>query len=227
MTTITTLNETRFRDCPHCGTRSVAMTIQWSLVLETATGAQRPWSLLSCPRCAGVVALDLDVPTASIAVGNGISPGLSVAVKEAIPADDRARFQMSHLPEDVARYFNDAQRVLDAGVPDAAAVQLRRTLEAAAAHKNITERTLVKSVQKLIEAGYITKDFGGVLHHVRKVGNQGAHHTDERLDEAEVERALRFTTQVLRNLFEVPGELAELEAEAPDSGDATGTEPQE
>jgi hypothetical protein len=211
----TTLDEARFRDCPHCGTRSVAMEIRWSLVLITSARQQRIWALLSCPRCAGVVALELDVLNASVPPGSGLSPAHLVRERRAIPADGQAQFQVTHLPEDVARYFNDAQRVIGAGVPDAAAVQLRRTLEAAAAHKGITERTLVKTVQKLIDLGHITTDFAGVLHHVRKVGNLGAHHTDERLSEAEVERALRFTTQVLRNLFEVPGELAELEAEAP------------
>jgi hypothetical protein len=49
--------------------------------------------------------------------------------------------------------------------------------------------------------------------HIRKIGNQGAHYTDVQLTAPEVERSLRFTTQVFRNLFEVPGELEELEAE--------------
>lgn len=180
----------------------------------TASGQTRPWVLLSCPRCAGVIALDVEV-VGGIGANGGISPGHTIQEKGSLPEDDHQRHRVEHLPEDVGRYFSDAQRVIDAGVPDAAAVQLRRTLEAAAAHKGVTEKTLVKSVEKLIDEGHITTDFAGVLHHVRKVGNIGAHHTDERLDEAEVQRALRFTTQVLRNLFEVPGELAELEAEAP------------
>lgn len=191
------------------------MEIRWSLVLTTAAGQMRPWVLLSCPRCAGVVALDVEVVGGGVGANAGISPGHTIHEKRSLPEDQHQRHRVEHLPEDVARYYSDAQRVIDAGVPDAAAVQLRRTLEAAAAHKGVTERSLVKSVAKLIEEGYITTDFGGVLHHVRKVGNIGAHHTDEQLEEAEVQRALRFTTQVLRNLFEVPGELAELEAEAP------------
>jgi len=89
-------------------------------------------------------------------------------------------------------------------------VQLRRTLEAAAAHFNVAERTLVKSIQKLIEAGLITKAFGDVLDHIRQVGNVGAHASDEKVDEETARRALRFTTQVLRNLFEVPAELKAL-----------------
>ncbi|GAB3664746.1 hypothetical protein GCM10027596_29670 [Nocardioides korecus] len=161
-----------------------------------------------------MLALDLQSYSNHV-VGNEIAPMQQVQIRAQLPEDHQSRYQIRHLPDDVSGYFSDAQRVIDAGVPDAAAVQLRRTLEAAAAHRGVTERTLVKSVEKLIEKGLITQDFGGVLHHVRKVGNQGAHATDERLEEAEVERALRFTAQVLRNLFEVPGELAALESEAP------------
>ena len=62
----------------------------------------------------------------------------------------------------------------------------RRTLEAAVARKGITERTLVKSVETLIDKGCIPKDCGGVLQHVRKVGNHGG---GRRLGEA----SLRFS----------------------------------
>jgi len=118
------------------------MEIRWSLVLATANGQTRPWAVLPS-RCAGVVALDLQVVSSSVQTNQGIDPGMQVAERGSIPEDRRSR----------------------------------------------------------------------------KVGNQGAHHTDERLEAPEVERALRFTTQVLRNLFEVPGELTELEAEVPATPD--------
>ncbi|MET7323382.1 DUF4145 domain-containing protein [Streptomyces sp. NPDC005549] len=101
-------------------------------------------------------------------------------------------------------------RVLRVGVPDAAAVQLRRTLEAAAAHFSIKEKVLMKSIEKLISDGHVTQSFAPALHHIRAVGNVGAHASDEDVDQVTAEGALRFTTQLLRNLFEVPGELNEL-----------------
>jgi hypothetical protein len=94
-----------------------------------------------------------------------------------------------------------------AGVPDAAAVQLRKTLEAAAAHFGFDNDRLVDRIKELIKAGLITKSFGDVLEHIRKVGNVGAHASDERVDQETAKRAYRFTTQVLRNLFEIPAEL--------------------
>jgi len=95
--------------------------------------------------------------------------------------------------------------VLAAGVPDAAAVQLRRTLEAAAAHFGVRQRNLVASIEKLIADGLVTKQFGQALDHIRVVGNLGAHATDQRVDEVAAQRAMSFTTLLLRNLFEVPG----------------------
>lgn len=136
-----------------------------------------------------------------------------------IPEDPSAANAINHLPSGIARTYQDAIRVLEAGVPDAAAVQLRRTLEGAAAHYDIRERVLVKSIELMIEQGLVTASFGAVLHHVRAIGNQGAHYTDEHLTEQQVRQALRFTTALLRNLFEVPGELAAItQDETPEPG---------
>ncbi|MEV3849648.1 DUF4145 domain-containing protein [Streptomyces microflavus] len=129
---------------------------------------------------------------------------------EVVPKGPDGATSIDHLPEDVERYYSDAIRVLGVGVPDAAAVQLRRTLEAAAAHFSIRERVLMKSIEKLIADGHVTQSFAPVLHHIRAIGNVGAHASDERVDHEAAQRALRFTTQLLRNLFEVPGELKAL-----------------
>jgi hypothetical protein len=127
--------------------------------------------------------------------------------------------EVRHLPTDVADYYRDAIRVMQAGVPDAAAVQLRRTLEAAAAHFTdgggpINSGNLNERIERLHGAGLITGPIHGAVHHVRLLGNIGAHATDDRLDEERVQRALLFTTQLLRNLFEIPGELAAIQTAA-------------
>jgi hypothetical protein len=136
-------------------------------------------------------------------------------VMSVFPEDDRVASQVRYLPDDVAKFYADARRALDAGIPDAAAVELRKTLEAASAHFDVDEKTLVKSIQALIAKGLVTTQFGEVLDRVRKVGNVGAHASDETVDQATAEQVWRFTTQVLRNLFEIPGELRADEVEAP------------
>jgi hypothetical protein len=86
-------------------------------------------------------------------------------------------------------------------------VQLRRTLEAAANEFEIEPSPLVKAVQTMIDQGLVTRQFAGVLDHVRRLGNLGAHASDVEISVEEAERALSFTTQVLRNLFEIPAQL--------------------
>lgn len=186
--------EFAFRTCPWCKTQDVSMTgIIMNHNLTVASGGQRQWSWLACPRCGGVVSLETHMGANNIL--------------KVVPEDANVGQIVNHLPNDVEEYFTNAQRVLAAGVPSSAAVELRRTLEAAASHQGISERTLVKSIEKLAEQGFITNTFVGVLGHIRKVGNLGAHASDQSLTNEEVLKALAFTTQVLRNLFETPREL--------------------
>jgi hypothetical protein len=175
---------------------------------EKGRGLKRGWSLISCPRCGGAVLLE-HTPSDSQLLGLGnVYPDVDQDV------------DVAHLPEDVSAYYRDANRAMDASLPDAAAVQLRRTLEAAAAHFGHNNGPLIRRVQGLITEGLITKTFGEVLNEVRRLGNLGAHATDERVDEAEATRALRFTTQVLRNLFEIPAELEQIrESQRPENSD--------
>lgn len=160
---------------------------------QVAAGGRKQWSWLGCPRC-----------------GNAISIETSTQhqrVEKVVPDEPSGAMRVNHLPADVEEYYSNAQTVLNAGVPSAAAVELRRTLEAAAQHQGVNERTLVKAIEKLAEEGLITNNFVGVLGHIRKVGNVGAHAGDQVLTRQEVEKAMTFTTQVLRNLFEMPKEL--------------------
>lgn len=191
------------------------MDVQWSSrkVLD-ASLHRHFWAALSCPRCAGVTLLEFSMLNEVDSGNASIHPASEVAINRVTPSGDDAAQTVKHLPDDVKSFYDDAWRVLQAGVPDAAAVQLRKTLEAAAAHKGIQEKQLVASIRKLVDLGFVTLDFKDVLTHIRQIGNSGAHYTDVRLTKSEVERSLRFTTQVLRNLFEVPGELDELRQEA-------------
>ncbi|GFG77917.1 DUF4145 domain-containing protein [Mycobacterium paragordonae] len=183
-------------------------------VFKSISGGPITQSVLQCPDCGRLTIVEHTIP------------GTTPREIGAYPADADLKHHIRHLPEDVDRYFNDARRVLDAGVPDAAAVQLRRTLEAAAAHFEVQGRNLVGRIRSLIEQGFVTRQFGEALHDIRMVGNLGAHATDQRVDEAAAQRVMNFTTLLLRNLFEVPGELlaAAPEAENDDEGEGEGAD---
>lgn len=204
--------ETSYRDCGYCQTVNVAMKIVWSSrFCMSANGDHNPQAVLLCPRCGRLTVLRLQIISEIIYHSSEIPEDSIVIELDVLPSDNFFGVEIKHLPDDVLGFYNDAQRVMAAGVPDAAAVQLRKTLEAAAAHKGIDESTLIKSIQSLLDQGLITQDFQQVMTHIRKIGNSGAHYTDSKLTNIEVERSFQFTTQVLRNLFEIPGELAELD----------------
>lgn len=203
-----------YRTCPWCGVRDAHMNHHSATDTQSIGGGTvRKWNLMSCPRCAGIVVLETEGPSV---------PSIPGGVGKVLPEHD-VGVGIAHLPHDVERFFRDAQRVLDAGVPDAAAVQLRRTLEAAAAHFEIDSGPLIQRIKQLIAKGLITSEFGKVLDHIRKVGNVGAHAMDEKVDDQTAQRAMRFTTQVLRNLFEIPAELTALEQESTDEDEDDGT----
>lgn len=193
------------RSCGYCGLKRAQM----SVVVQdnegqTAQGKSVMHTVLQCPDCARLTILQT--------VKN---VNAQPSIVRVFPRDEDMKMDVKHLPEDVETYYQGARRVLDAGVPDAAAVQLRRTLEAAAAHFEVKNGVLVKRIETLIEQGLVTKQFGEAMHRIRAVGNVGAHASDERVDEETAEQALNFTTQLLRNLFEVPGEL-----ESPNTADS-------
>lgn len=195
--------------------------------LVDAQGQLHSAAALGCPRCGRVTLIELFVVDHAVVAGTEIHGAADVVELRVLPSADDLAATVKHLPADVEQFFQDAQRALAAGLPDAAAVQLRKTLEAAADKKGIHERNLVDSIRKLVDEGYVTLDFKDVLTHIRKIGNSGAHFTSVQLTEPEVERSVRFTTQVLRNLFEVPGELAELAAETAAADGVASAEPVE
>lgn len=206
--------EITYRDCGNCGVRDVSMSLMASYAkIVAADGNHTSWAVLACPRCAALTVIELFVPgSGGWTPDSGIPLISDVTELRVLPEDMDSKYKVDHLPESVKLYLETSVRVLQAGVPDAAAVQLRRTLEAAVAQKGLLDQNkpLVRSIERLIDDGFVTKDFAEALTHVRKVGNQGAHYTDERLSEDDVKRALLFTVQFLRNLFEVPGELARI-----------------
>lgn len=187
--------EMRFRDCPWCDTRNVAMSVELHCAPSDSFGQVRVWSMLICPRCAGAVLVETD---------EVVESELRV-----VPSGKHAE-GVEDLPDSVAKHYERAVRVLDAGVASSTAVELRKTLEAAAQAHGINDRPLARAIERLAEEGLVTKRFVDVLGHIRKLGNLGAHASDEDISIDEARMAMEFTTQVLKNLFEIPAKLSSL-----------------
>lgn len=211
--------ELRFGDCPHCGFQHLQFSVVWTNQhVKAVARAGRPWAAIACPRCGGVTALEMS-PTGTLqSPGADIPDQTWVSLVARYPEGDAARLRIDHLPDSIGTYFANAQRVLAAGVNSSAAVELRRTLEAATNHFNAGgNKPLFQQIKKLIDDGLVTRQFGEALTYVRKIGNAGAHAGEEVLSDRDLQACMRFTELLLRNLFEVPGALAELQDEASES----------
>jgi hypothetical protein len=194
------LGEHAFRSCPHCGVTNAQFKLVGNAQPDKASGGKRELTFLACPRCAGPVVIE--TPTGS---GNAV-----VAVW---PDLDASFHKIADVPSDVYRHYEEAQKALRADLPDLAAVALRRCVEAASAEFlefGRVDKNVWEGINRLVDAGYLTSQFGEASHHVRKLGNIGAHASDTRLTEAEVKTSFDFTTQMLRNLFEIPAALARI-----------------
>jgi len=190
------------RSCGYCGLKRAQMRVlledQSAVALN---GIDRWQSVVQCPDCAGITVIE----------HTDDKMGGDLAFRS-YPADRESELEVGHLPDEVGRFYSNAQRALSTGLPDSAAVELRRTIEAAAAHFEVKRGVLADSIKELIKQGFVTKPFGDVLTHIRLVGNRGAHVDDVPVPAEAAEQALRFTTQLLRNLFEVPAELKQISA---------------
>jgi hypothetical protein len=116
------------RTCGHCGLRRAQMTVVIGGVQSNRIG--RPplfHTVLQCPDCGRLTIRQHNGPNQHPA-----------QIIDVYPMDEDMALDVKHLPEGVAQYYKDAQGVLNAGYPDAAAVQLRRTLEAAVAHFDVS-----------------------------------------------------------------------------------------
>jgi hypothetical protein len=129
-------------------------------------------------------------------------------VVRAIP-ESIGEWDVSHLPEDIARDWGEAVSVFRVGAYASSVVMCGRTLEASAEHHGVSGRTLQQRITTMISDGLITARFGQAMDYVRLIRNTGAH-AGARVSHESAEGTMRFTQQSLRLLYEVPGELGRL-----------------
>ncbi len=193
--------EMAFRDCPWCGLRDAQMSVltqrlQSTPQVQGGPGKPRTFAVLACPRCGSPIVVETNP--------HNESPGKEISV---FPETEH-RTSIAHVPDEVMKEFVDAQRALDAQLHSSAAVSLRKCLEGAALQFEIEDRTLAKRIEQLAEKGLVTEAFKSAAHITRGVGNAGAHFGQgDEVEELEVRRAMKFTEQLLRSLFEIPGEV--------------------
>lgn len=128
---------------------------------------------------------------------------------------ERIDFDASALPESVQRPLEEAIECHAHDSYRAAAVMVRRTLEAVCADQGAKGRNLSDRIDSLGKQIVLPKGMIDSLHNLRLLGNDAAHveaKTYEDVDELEVEVAIKVAKEILRATYQMESILGELES---------------
>jgi Domain of unknown function (DUF4145) len=144
-------------------------------------------------------------------------------VKASFPPE-RLDFDASDLPEGVREPLEEAIECHAQGCYKAAAVMVRRALEAVCVDQNATGDNLKQRIQDLGAKIVLPKGFIDSLQDLRLLGNDAAHVEAKDYDDvgvAEVEIAVEITKVIVQATFQMDailGGLKSLKRTAPDAG---------
>lgn len=113
------------------------------------------------------------------------------------------------VPADIAGAYSEAFLCLSAGCPRAAVVMARRTLEAITVDKGQTTGNLASRLSNLSNNGVLHPSLTEWIKEVRLIGNTGAHFDPlQEVSKEDARQLLNFIHELLKYLYELPGELA-------------------
>lgn len=121
-----------------------------------------------------------------------------------------------YLSENVARAFYQAEDNRFRRNWDAAGIMFRKVLETSMKELGVEcqdAKTLYQRIRVLKDNGRLTADLADWADHIRLLGNGAAHDVEEP-DEAEITELADLTRMLLIYLFEMPGRIAAMRAQA-------------
>jgi hypothetical protein len=116
-----------------------------------------------------------------------------------------------HWPEEVGRYWLQAQRNIEGSNWDAAALMARSALQLLLRRENATGHTLIKEIDDISRRGLIPPIMQEWAHELRVLGNDAAHPTpgDNGISERDARHAVKFLRVLLTLLHDLPKEIKE------------------
>ena len=112
---------------------------------------------------------------------------------------------VSSLPEDIEPLYREARRSITVEANTGSIMLCRKILMNVSVAKGAPEgQPFIKYVQWLVEEGYAPRGSEGWVQYIKDRGNE-ANHEIKPMTEGDAIGVLRFTEQLLRNMFELPG----------------------
>lgn len=191
--------------CPHCGVENVA----YQLIGQFRSDSRQEirYQLWICGHC--------KKPACSYA-GKELGPG-GHSVDELIklyplPEDVSAPYGA---PEEIANSFRSAKRFLLMGKDadyEAACVMARRGIEQAVNNFGGEGKNLFQKINDLEAKRLIPPAMRDWAHHIREIGNEGAH--GSHADKHDAEQAVYFAEMLFTYLYTLPTKMAEYQQES-------------
>lgn len=143
------------------------------------------------------------------------SGGNSLHDYHQMPWPRRTRSFPKHWPEDVGRYWLQAQRNIDASNWDAAALMARSALQLLLRHEQASGRTLQKEIDDLASKGELPPIIVEWSHDIRLLGNEAAHPKpgSEGVTQEEARDVVKFLRVLLTLMHDLPKEIADFRAQ--------------
>ena len=114
------------------------------------------------------------------------------------------------VPEKIAADFSEALRCLHARAYRATVTMCRRAIQASAKDLNASGKWLIEQIDDLADKGKITEPLKDMAHHIRKIGNDGAHPDDDLLkdvDEQDAADIVKFVREYFNHIYVMPQTL--------------------
>jgi len=114
-----------------------------------------------------------------------------------------------HWPPEVGRYWVQAQRSIESGNWDAAALMARSALQLLLRHENAQGGSLVKEIDDLANKGLIPPVVKEWAHSLRVLGNEAAHPTPGKdgVSEKDAHHVVKFLRVLLTVLQDLPHDI--------------------
>ncbi len=213
-------------DCPHCGAKSLGMTVFGSYVPSptTVSALSRPVFFhvaAICGKCCEPVSATLTTPDTPVRSWNDFLDRSAAYLKDTNGSPEIHSFHTQvvltpdaniqipdHLPSAVEKSLNMAE--VNFRLPDmeeASAAMYRRAIDIAV--RNIApdgKGDLIKRINNLADEGKLPGTMKDWAHQVRIIGNDGAHDI-QGVTRKDLEAAQGFTDALLRYLFTLPKEV--------------------
>ncbi len=194
--------------CPHCGNRTVLegraeyrdVTVDWDSDANKLYITH--WRILQCLSCRKIVLQQ----TSHSETDNYLPADFEEKILYPV-----VRPTLTNLPVTIERAYRAALKVQNIE-PNACAVLVGRTLEAACNHENANGKVLADKLNYLAESGRIPPTLAQMARQLKQLRNLGAHDAEDEITEEDVPIILDFLEAILEYLYVAPAKIAAVQA---------------